>query len=134
MAVVIGMCRCRFPNNRSRTFCLLVFHLAKRIVKRRRLAEMFLPKLFRHFNRLIMSKKVSLSLKREALKLVHSSESLSAVSTQFHICTEELQTWRLVYEKEGGKGLAAYPRNICTDAIKSRIICSYRQKRTFVHP
>jgi transposase len=45
----------------------------------------------------------------------------------------ELKTWSLIYEKEGEKGLASYPKNVCTGKIKDKIICTYRQKRVPLH-
>ena len=69
----------------------------------------------------------------EALKLLQSGESLKSVSTQLGISSGELQTWSLIFEKEGEKGLGAYPKNICTDAIKRKIICRYDGKSVPLH-
>ena len=69
----------------------------------------------------------------EALKLLQSGESLKSVSMQLGISSGELQTWSLVYEKEGEKGLAAYPKNVCTDDIKDKIIWKYREKSVPLH-
>ncbi len=69
----------------------------------------------------------------EALKMLQSGASVYAVSRQFHIRDGELQTWLLIYAREGERGLAAYPKNICYDAIKEKIICTYRQKRVPLH-
>ena len=80
-----------------------------------------------------MRKKVPLEVKMEALKMLQSGESANAVSRQLHIRAGELQTWLLIYAREGERGLAAYPKNICVDAIKDKIICTYRQKRVPLH-
>ena len=80
-----------------------------------------------------MRKKVPLEVKMEALKMLQSGASAHAVSRQFHIRDGELQTWLLIYAREGERGLAAYPKNICYDAIKEKIICTYRQKRVPLH-
>ena len=69
----------------------------------------------------------------EALKLLQSGESANAVSKQLSISNGELQTWSLIYAKEGERGLAVYPKNICIGAIKDKIICTYRQKRVPLH-
>ena len=69
----------------------------------------------------------------EALKKLQNGASANAVSKQLRIVPGELQTWLLIYAKEGERGLAAYPKNICTDAIKDKIICTYRQKRVPLH-
>ena len=71
-----------------------------------------------------MRKKVPLAVKMEALKMLQSGASAHAVSRQFHIRDGELQTWLLIYAREGERGLAAYPKNICYDAIKEKIICT----------
>ena len=80
-----------------------------------------------------MRKKVPLAVKMEALKLLQSGESANAVSKQLSISNGELQTWSLIYEKEGEKGLSAYPKNICIGSIKDKIICTYRQKSVPLH-
>ena len=80
-----------------------------------------------------MRKKVPLAVKMEALKLLQSGESANAVSKQLSISNGELQTWSLIYAKEGERGLAVYPKNICIGAIKDKIICTYRQKRVPLH-
>ena len=69
----------------------------------------------------------------EALKLLQSGESANAVSKQLHMQDGELKTWMLIYAKEGEHGLAAYPKNICTDEIKRKIICTYRRKSVPLH-
>ena len=69
----------------------------------------------------------------EALKLLQSGESLKSVGKQFGVASGELQTWSLIYEKEGEKGLAAYPKNVCTDDIKRKIICRYDKKSVPLH-
>lgn len=69
----------------------------------------------------------------EALKMLQSGASAHIVSQQLHIRDGELQTWLLIYAREGERGLAAYPKNICYDAIKDKIICTYRQKRVPLH-
>ena len=88
---------------------------------------------FGHINYLIMWKKVPLEVKMEALKLLQSGESANAVSKRLSISNGELQTWSLIYAKEGEHGLAVYPKNICIGAIKDKIICTYRQKRVPLH-
>ncbi len=60
-----------------------------------------------------MRKKVPLEVKMEALRLLQSGESANAVSKQLSISNGELQTWSLIYAKEGELGLAVYPKNIC---------------------
>ena len=80
-----------------------------------------------------MRKKVPLEVKMEALKLLQSGESLKSVGKQFGVTSGELQTWSLIYEKEGEKGLAAYPKNVCTDDIKRKIICRYDKKSVPLH-
>lgn len=69
----------------------------------------------------------------EALKMLQSGESANAVSKQLSISNGELQTWSLIYAKEGERGLAVYPKNICIGKIKDKIICTYRQKRVPLH-
>ena len=69
----------------------------------------------------------------EALKMLQSGASAHAVSQRLHIRDGELQTWLLIYAKEGERGLAVYPKNICIGAIKDKIICTYRQKRVPLH-
>ncbi len=69
----------------------------------------------------------------EALKLLQTGESFQSVSKRLRIGGGELKTWSLVYEKEGEKGLALYPKNICTGKIKDKIICTYREKRVPLH-
>ena len=69
----------------------------------------------------------------EALKMLQSGASAHIVSQQLHIRDGELQTWLLIYAREGERGLAAYPKNICYDAIKDKIICTYRQKSVPLH-
>ena len=69
----------------------------------------------------------------EALKMLQFGVSAHAVSQRLHIRDGELQTWLLIYAREGERGLAAYPKNICYDAIKEKIICTYRQKRVPLH-
>ena len=69
----------------------------------------------------------------KALKMLQSGMSVLSVSKQFKITPGELQTWSLVYEKEGEQSLAVYPQNICTEAIKTKIICAYRQKSVPLH-
>ena len=80
-----------------------------------------------------MRKKVPLEVKMEALRLLQSGESANAVSKQLSISNGELQTWSLIYSKEGERGLAVYPKNICIGKIKEKIICTYRQKRVPLH-
>jgi hypothetical protein len=48
-----------------------------------------------------MRKKVPLEVKMEALKMLQSGASAHAVSRQFHIRDGELQTWLLIYAREG---------------------------------
>ena len=59
--------------------------------------------------------------------------SVQSVSKQLGVLHGELQTWSLIYEKEGEKGLSAYPKNICIGSIKDKIICTYRQKNVSLH-
>lgn len=80
-----------------------------------------------------MRKKVPIEVKLEALKLLQSGESVRSVSKQLGIRDGELQTWSLIYEKEGAKGLSAYPKNVCIGDIKTKIICTYRRKRVPLH-
>ena len=80
-----------------------------------------------------MWKKVPLEVKLEALQLLQSGESFLSVSKRLRINHGELKTWSLIYEKEGEIGLASYPKNVCTDKIKDKIICIYRQKRVPLH-
>ena len=80
-----------------------------------------------------MRKKVPLEVKLEALKLLQSGNAANAVSKQYLIPDGELKTWSLIYEKEGEKGLAAYPKNVCTDDIKRKIICAYDGKSVPLH-
>ena len=80
-----------------------------------------------------MRKKVPLEVKMEALKLLQTGMSVQSVSKQLKISYGDLQTWNLIYEKEGEKGLAAYPKNMCTDAIKTKIICAYDKKSVPLH-
>ena len=80
-----------------------------------------------------MREKVSLELKMEALKLLQTGLSVQSVSKQFRITSGELQTWSLIYAKEGERGLAAYPKNICTGIIKDKILWKYREKRVPLH-
>jgi transposase len=80
-----------------------------------------------------MRKEVPLAVKMEALKLLQSGMSVQSVSKQLGVLHGELQTWSLIYEKEGEKGLSAYPKNICIGSIKDKIICTYRQKRVPLH-
>lgn len=81
----------------------------------------------------IMRHKVPLDVKKQALELLQSGQSVQSVSKQLGFSPGELRTWSLIYEKEGEKGLAAYPKNICTIDIKDRIICRYREKRVPLH-
>lgn len=74
-----------------------------------------------------------LEVKMEALQLLQSGESANAISKRLHIQAGELKTWMLIYAKEGEKGLATYPKNICIGAIKTKIICTYRRKRVPLH-
>ena len=67
-----------------------------------------------------MRQKLSLELKVEALGLLKTGLSISSVSKQLKIPTGVLQTWSQIYAKEGVKGLAAYPKNICSGEIKDR--------------
>ena len=69
----------------------------------------------------------------EALKMLQSGASANAVSKQLSISNGELQTWSLIYVKEGERGLAVYPKNVCIGKIKDKIICTYRQKRVPLH-
>jgi len=69
----------------------------------------------------------------EALKMLESGKSVQSVSKQLGVSYGELQTWSLIYEKEGEKGLAAYPKNVCTDDIKRKIICRYAEKSVPLH-
>ena len=80
-----------------------------------------------------MRKKVPLEVKMEALKMLQSGESIKSVCKQLGISYGDLQTWDLIYEKEGEEGLAAYPKNMCTDAIKTKIICAYDKKSVPLH-
>ena len=80
-----------------------------------------------------MRKKVPLAVKMEALKLLQSGMSVQSVSKQLGVLHGELQTWSLIYEKEGEKGLSAYPKNICIGSVKDKIICTYRQKSVPLH-
>ena len=80
-----------------------------------------------------MRPKVSLELKMEALKLLQTGLSVQSVSKLFRITSGELQTWSLIYAKEGERGLAAYPKNICTGIIKDKILWKYREKRVPLH-
>ena len=75
-----------------------------------------------------MREKVSLELKAEALRLLKTGLSVSLVSKQLKIPSGVLQTWSLIYAKEGVKGLAAYPKNICSGDIRAKILWSYREK------
>ena len=92
-----------------------------------------LPPFFGHIKSLIMRKRVPIDVKMEALKMLQCGESANAVSKRFHMQDGELKTWMSVYAKEGEKGLAAYPKNICIGAIKAKIICTYRKKRVPLH-
>lgn len=80
-----------------------------------------------------MREKVSLELKAEALRLLKTGLSVSLVSKQLKIPSGVLQTWSQIYAKEGVKGLAAYPKNICSGDIKAKILWSYREKRVPLH-
>ena len=80
-----------------------------------------------------MRQKASLELKAEALGLLKTGLSVSSVSKQLKIPSGVLQTWSLIYSKEGIKGLAAYPKNICTGSIKDKILWKYREKRVPLH-
>jgi len=70
----------------------------------------------------------------EALRLLQSGLSANAVSKQLSISNGELQTWSLIYAKEGERGLAVYPKNICIGKIKEKIICTYQKKALPLHP
>ena len=80
-----------------------------------------------------MRQKASLELKAEALGLLKRGLSVSSVSKQLKIPSGVLQTWSLIYAKEGERGLAAYPKNICTGSIKDKILWKYREKRVPLH-
>ena len=80
-----------------------------------------------------MRQKASLELKAEALGLLKTGLSVSLVSKQLKIPSGVLQTWSQIYAKEGVKGLAAYPKNICSGDIKAKILWSYREKRVPLH-
>jgi len=80
-----------------------------------------------------MRKKVPLEVKLEALKWLQSGESFQSVGKRLRINGGELKTWSLIYEKEGKKGLASYPKNACTSKILDKIICTYRKKRVPLH-
>ena len=80
-----------------------------------------------------MRQKASLELKAEALGLLKRGLSVSSVSKQLKIPSGVLQTWSLIYAKEGERGLAAYPKNICTGSIKDKILWKYRKKRVPLH-
>lgn len=80
-----------------------------------------------------MREKVSLELKAEALRLLKTGLSVSLVSKQLKIPSGVLQTWSQIYAQEGVKGLAAYPKNICSGDIKAKILWSYREKRVPLH-
>ena len=69
-----------------------------------------------------MREKVSLELKAEALGMLKTGLSVSLVSKQLKIPSGVLQTWSQIYAKEGVKGLAAYPKNICSGDIKAKIL------------
>ena len=69
----------------------------------------------------------------EALRLLQSGMSVQSVSKRLGVLHGELQTWSLIYEKEGEKGLAVYPKNMCTDDIKDKILWKYRKKRVPLH-
>ena len=69
----------------------------------------------------------------EALKLLQTGMSVFSVSKQIGIKQGELHTWSLIYAKEGEEGLAAYPKNVCTGAIKHKIIWKYREKSVPLH-
>lgn len=80
-----------------------------------------------------MRQKVPLEVKKEALKMLQLGMSVRSVSKRLGFTHGELQTWRLIYEQEGEQGLASYPKNMCIDALKSKIICKYREKRVPLH-
>ena len=80
-----------------------------------------------------MREKVSLELKVEALGLLKTGLSVSSVSKQLKIPSGVLQTWSQIYAREGVKGLAAYPKNLCSGDIKDKILWSYRKKRVPLH-
>ena len=80
-----------------------------------------------------MRQKVSLELKVEALGLLKTGLSVSSVSKQLKIPSGVLQTWSQIYAREGVKGLAAYPKNLCSGDIKDKILWSYRKKRVPLH-
>ena len=80
-----------------------------------------------------MRQKVPLEVKLEALKLLQSGESFQSVGKRLRVRDGELKTWYLIYDKEGESGLAAHPKDICTDDIKCKIICTYRKKRVPLH-
>ncbi len=80
-----------------------------------------------------MREKVSLELKLEALQLVTSGESFQSVSKRMKISDGELKTWSLIYAREGEKGLAAHPKNVCVESIKWKIIRSFEQKAVPLH-
>ena len=65
--------------------------------------------------------------------MLQTGLSVQSVSKQFRITSGELQTWSLIYAKEGERGLAAYPKNICTGSIKDKILWKYRQKSVPLH-
>ena len=69
----------------------------------------------------------------EALRLLQSGMSVQSVSKRLGVLHGELQTWSLIYEKEGEKGLAAYPKNLCSGDIKDKILWKYRKKRVPLH-
>ena len=80
-----------------------------------------------------MNHKVPLEVKMEALELLQSGKSVKSVSNQLKRSPGELQTWRLIFEEKGEKSLAEYPKNVCTDDIKRKIICIYREKSVPLH-
>ena len=94
---------------------------------------LYCPHFIGHNNCFIMRQRVSLELKHEALGLLESGESVAAVSKRLHISSGELRTWVQVYAKEGEKGLSAYPKNICTDEIRRKIVCRYGKDRVPLH-
>ena len=59
--------------------------------------------------------------------------SVQSARRRLGISYGELQTWSLIYEKEGERGLAAYPKNVCTDDIKRKIIWRYCEKSVPLH-
>ena len=65
--------------------------------------------------------------------MLQTGLSVQSVSKQFRITSGELQTWSQIYAREGVKGLAAYPKNICSGDIKAKILWSYREKRVPLH-